>query len=63
MENKNVPKDKFKLYFFYFLVVSLLVIGVFFIIIFGTFWNYYSKIWRIEDFYGQKQQELSTNVP
>ncbi|MDD5341382.1 MAG: thioredoxin domain-containing protein, partial [Patescibacteria group bacterium] len=42
---------------------SLLVIGVFFIIIFGTFWNYYSKIWRIEDFYGQKQQELSTNVP
>lgn len=48
--------DKFKLHFFYFLIVSCLVLLILFIFVLGTYWNYWSKIWRIEEFYGQKNQ-------
>lgn len=31
---------------------------IFFVIIAGTFWNFWSKIWRIEEFYEQKSQTI-----
>lgn len=51
--------DKFKLYFFYFLVVSIVILLIVFVIILGTFWSFWSKIWRIEEFYSQKNQSVA----
>lgn len=62
-EEKKTNKDKFKLYFFFFLVISGLVILIFLVMIAGSFWNYYSKIWRIKSFYSQKKQEAVISYP
>lgn len=56
-DNKN---EKFKLNFFYFLVVSSVVILIIFIIIINSFWSYWSKIWRIEEFY--REENKTTNI-
>lgn len=53
--------DKFKINFFYFLVTSSIVLLIIFIIIIGSYWNYWSKIWRIEDFY--RTENMTTITP
>jgi len=57
---EDKKNEKFKLNFFYFLIVSSIIILIIFIFIISSFWSYWSKIWRIEEFY--KEQNKSANV-
>jgi protein-disulfide isomerase len=61
--NEDKNNDQYKLYFFYFLVGSIIVLLVFSFIIVGSFWSYWSKIWRIEEFYGSQKNQASATVP
>ena len=52
-----------KLYFFYFLVFTIIVLVVFSYIIGGTFWDYWSQNKSIERYYQQRALEMTQTLP
>jgi len=52
-----------KLYFFYFLVFTIIVLIIFSYIIGGAFWKYWAQNKSIEEYYRQRALELTQIVP
>lgn len=59
---KKITKKQ-KIYFVYFIIFSVLIIIIFSFIILGTFWDYWAKIRRMEDFYKNRLIKFSQTTP
>ena len=59
---KKITKKQ-KIYFVYFIIFSVLIIIIFSFIILGTFWDYWAKIRRMENFYKNRLIKFSQTTP
>jgi hypothetical protein len=50
MPRINIPRSQ-KLDFFYFLIFTILVIIIFTVIIIGTYYDYWQRVFKIEQYY------------
>jgi hypothetical protein len=56
MAKFNLPRSP-KLDFFYFLIFTILVLIIFAVIILGTYFDYWSRIFKMEQYYQSQSQQ------
>jgi|GEM_PF-1031442 len=62
-KKEKTKQQKQKIYFVYFLGGSIIVIIIFAFIIIGSFWDYWSQLRRIENFYKNQALTLTQKFP
>ncbi len=62
-QKKNPKRKKEKFYFVYFIIISTVVLLIFAFILLNSFWDYWSRIKDMENFYKKRAQQLTQVSP
>ena len=56
-------KQKHKIYFIYFIIITIIILVIFAVNIIGNFWDYQSRLSKMENFYKQRLEKLTNASP